>query len=68
MLFRSDSYETTAAFILVSEQSGNKALFMLTGSMNEYPFIGYEEISVVEENGTDDEDEDSDDSIDFSMF
>ena len=63
-----DSYETTAAFILVSEQGGSKALFMLTGPMNEYPFIGFEEISVVEENGDDDEDEDNDDSIDFSMF
>ena len=63
-----DSYELTAAFLIVSEQNGNKGLFMLIGTKNEYPFIGYDEISVIDENSTEDEDEEGDDSIDFSMF
>ena len=63
-----DSYETTAAFVLVTENGGNRQLFMLIGTKNDYPFIGYEEISVLEENGNEDDEDEGDDGIDFSMF
>ena len=60
-----DSYETAAAFLLVANVDGKSELFMLTGPMNDFKFIGFEEISVVDEEVTD---EDDDDEIDFSMF
>jgi hypothetical protein len=63
----SESYETQTAFVMMSEASGFKELFMLIGRKNEFPFIGLEEITVFDENSTED-DEDDGDEIDFSMF
>jgi hypothetical protein len=57
-----DSYETTPAFLLVSEQK----LFMLTGTPNEFSFIALSELSVATDDEADDEE---DGEIDFdSMF
>lgn len=63
----SDSYETQTAFLIVSDASGIKELFMLIGRKNEFPFIGLEEIAVIDDSSIE-EDEDDDDEIDFNMF
>jgi hypothetical protein len=60
-----DSYETSPAFLLVSEQQD---LFMLTGTPNEFSYIGLEEVSVVTNEDETDEDSDDDGDIDFAMF
>ncbi|MCL2713712.1 MAG: hypothetical protein FWD68_03725 [Alphaproteobacteria bacterium] len=62
-----DSYETSPAFLLTTEQAGDKTLFMLVGRENAFEFIGLAEIAVAEEASLEDEDED-DDAMDFSMF
>ena len=63
-----DSYETSPAFLIVSELDGKKELFMLVGVPNDFSFIGLNETAIAdEETGDDDDDEESDD-IDFGMF
>ena len=61
-----DSYETSPAFLIVSEVGGKKELFMLIGVPNDFSFIGLEETVIADEE-IDEEDEESDD-IDFGMF
>jgi len=61
-----DSYETSPAFLIVSEIDGKKELFMLVGTPNDFKFIGLEEAAIADEE-TDEEDEETDD-IDFSMM
>jgi hypothetical protein len=54
-----ESYETSPAFLLVSEQE----LFMLTGTHNDFSFVGLDEYSVVTD-GDDDEDDDGEIDLD----
>jgi len=61
-----DAHESSPAFLLTSEIGGERELFMFIGKENAFEFIGLSEISVAENNETEDE-EDSDD-MDFSMF
>jgi len=61
-----DAYETSPAFVLVSEVDGGKELFMFVGVKNDFPFIGLDEVSTPDEEETDEEEESDD--IDFSMF
>jgi len=62
-----DSYETSPAFLLTTEQGGEKTLFLLVGRENAFDFIGLAEVAVAEEAATEDEEEE-DDAVDFSMF
>ncbi|MDR2736614.1 MAG: hypothetical protein LBB49_03510 [Gracilibacteraceae bacterium] len=61
-----DSYETSPAFLLVSEINGQRELFMLVGAENVFEFIGLNEIAVADEGDV--EDDDDSDDIDFSML
>lgn len=61
-----DSYETSPAFVLCAEVDGATQLFMLVGKHNEFTFIGFEELALLEDPDSE-ADEESDD-IDFSMF
>ena len=61
-----DSYETSPAFLLVSEIDGNKELFLMIGVQNEFDFIGLSELSVAGEEDTEEDEESGD--IDFGMF
>jgi len=61
-----DSYETSPAFLLVSEIDGEKELFLLIGTQNNFDFIGLSELTAVADDEEID-DEESDD-IDFGMF
>ena len=61
-----DAYESSPAFLLTSEIDGEKELFMFIGKENAFEFIGLSEISVAEDNET--EDEEDNDDLDFSMF
>ena len=61
-----DSYETSPAFLLVTEINGKKELFLYVGTQNMFEMIGLEEISVVDD--TEAEEEGDSDEIDFSMF
>jgi len=61
-----DAYETSPAFILVSEIDGTNQLFMFVGTKNDFGFIGLDEVSTPDEEETDEDDESDD--IDFSMF
>jgi len=60
-----DSYETSTAFVLASGNGGSKELFMLIGYKNDFQFLGFDEISVVDE--ADEEEEDDDGGFDFSF-
>ncbi|MCL1792004.1 MAG: hypothetical protein FWG40_11810 [Peptococcaceae bacterium] len=61
-----DSYETSPAFLLVTEIDGNKELFMFVGSENVFEYIGLNEVAVADEDEVEDEDESDD--FDFAML
>ena len=63
-----DSYETSPAFLVVSELNGKKELFMLVGIPNEFSFIGLNETAIADEETGGDDDEEEGDDIDFGMF
>jgi len=61
-----DSFETSPAFLLLSDIDGNKELFMFIGTLNAFEFISPNEIAVGDDSDTEDEDESDD--IDFAML
>ena len=61
-----DSYETSPAFLLVSELEGKKELFMMVGTQHPFDYIGLTELAMVA--GDEPENEEDEGDIDFSMF
>ena len=61
-----DSYESSPAFLVVSEIEGKNELFMLVGTPNDFSFIGLDGAVIADEEDEDTE-EDSDE-IDFGMM
>jgi hypothetical protein len=61
-----DSYETSPAFLLVSEIEGRKELFLMIGPQNDFDFIGLSELSVADDEEADEEEDSGE--IDFTML
>lgn len=62
-----DSYDTTSAFLQVTELNGNKELFMFVGNQHQFEPVGFEEVGIIDDADVENDDEDTDDELDFGF-
>jgi len=62
-----DSYDTTSAFLQVTELNGIKELFMFVGSQHQFEPIGFEEVGIIDDSDVENVDDDADDELEFGF-
>ena len=62
-----DSYETTPAFLQVTEINGIKELFMFIGIQHQFEPVGFEEVGIIDDADDEIDDEETDDELVFGF-